>query len=113
MRTLTFFKDPKATMLMWLHTKVLCFFSIPKYYVNSFFVRLTQTATGDTELILATEAGALDVVRYLILNRSDVNQANRKKMGALHYAAKIGNVAITNLLCAHGADINIQVLHSY
>jgi ankyrin repeat protein len=53
---------------------------------------------GDTPLHQASQNGHLDVVKYLVENRVDVNVVNEDGWTPLYLAAKKGNVEVVKFL---------------
>lgn len=72
-------------------------------------VRFSQTSTGETELMLAVEARAPNIVKTLMDSKAKAGLTNRKKMTALHFAAKIGSVRSAQLLSSNKAVLDCQV----
>lgn len=73
---------------------------------------------GSVAIVIATEAGKEDVVRYLLDQGADVNEIGEKNgtderealdMGsALHKAAAKGNKSAANFLLDRGAEIELK-----
>jgi ankyrin repeat protein len=65
--------------------------------------------SGWNLLMLASSAGRIEVVRYLLSSvDSDVNHKNKNGQTPLHYAASKNHPAIVKLLLENNADINAQ-----
>ncbi|XP_048014606.1 ankyrin repeat and SOCS box protein 15-like isoform X2 [Megalobrama amblycephala] len=91
---------------------------------GSYRLRLDEeTADGETPLILATQAGLVEIVRTLLehgaspnrinsknesplLLGASVNQIYPKKWTAIHEAAKVGCIDILTLLLQHGGNVS-------
>ena len=67
-----------------------------------------ETASGETEVMLAVEAGSVHLVRLLLDYGVELDHVNRKRMSALHYAAKLNNYECARLLCNKGAQLDLQ-----
>ncbi|XP_050955332.1 ankyrin repeat and SOCS box protein 15 isoform X2 [Labeo rohita] len=76
-----------------------------------------ETADGETPLILATQAGLVEIVRTLLEHGASPNRFNSKnesplllacprKWTAIHEAAKVGCTDILALLLQHGGNIS-------
>jgi ribosomal protein L12E/L44/L45/RPP1/RPP2 len=63
-----------------------------------------------TALMLAIEAGHLDVVQYLVEHNANVNLFAGRPFSPLMLAAQAGYLDIIQYLIAHGADIDAQGL---
>lgn len=64
-----------------------------------------------TPFIECADKGNLEMIKYFISNRTDVNQTNPNEYTALHFAAKSGHVEVVRHLLDHGALINKQNTH--
>lgn len=67
-----------------------------------------ETAAGESEVMLAVEAGSGQLLRLLLEYGVELNHINRKRMSALHYAAKLNNIECARLLCNKGASLDLQ-----
>ncbi|XP_026058614.1 ankyrin repeat and SOCS box protein 15-like isoform X1 [Carassius auratus] len=76
-----------------------------------------ETADGETPLILATQAGLVEIVRTLLEHGASPNRINSKnesplllacpkKWTAIHEAAKVGCTDILTLLLQHGGNVS-------
>ncbi|XP_073688279.1 dynein axonemal heavy chain 12 isoform X2 [Garra rufa] len=76
-----------------------------------------ETANGETPLILATQAGLVEIVRTLLEHGASPNRINSKnesplllacprKWTAIHEAAKVGCTDILTLLLQHGGNVS-------
>lgn len=64
---------------------------------------------GNTALLLAAQYGHVDVCKYLIDKRSQVNAKNSQGFTALHYAARAGLDEMCEALIKDGkADVNVR-----
>lgn len=63
---------------------------------------------GDTALMLASRAGRLDIVRYLIEKGAEVNFQDNDGRTSLHYAVISKNRKMVALLLSSGADPNME-----
>lgn len=64
--------------------------------------------SGATPLIVAAEAGRLEVVEFLIESGANLNARNDHDYSALHWAAFHGHQGIVDLLLKNEADANIK-----
>uniref|UniRef100_A0A8C2DVQ3 Ankyrin repeat and SOCS box containing 15a n=1 Tax=Cyprinus carpio TaxID=7962 RepID=A0A8C2DVQ3_CYPCA len=68
-----------------------------------------ETADGETPLILATQAGLVEIVRTLLENGASPNRINSKNESplllAIHEAAKVGCTDILTLLLQNGGNV--------
>jgi ankyrin repeat protein len=70
-----------------------------------------KTKRGDTALMMASEKGHLEIVKWLIANNADVNaKDNKDNVGetALILASEKGHLEIVKLLIANNADVNAK-----
>ncbi|XP_016303921.1 ankyrin repeat and SOCS box protein 15 isoform X2 [Sinocyclocheilus anshuiensis] len=76
-----------------------------------------ETADGETPMILATQAGLVEIVRTLLEHGASPNRINSKnesplllacpkKWTAIHEAAKVGCTDILTLLLQHGGNVS-------
>ena len=65
---------------------------------------------GETELIVAAEAGDEDRVRALLADGADVNAVSYSGWTAMHGAAECGSVAILSELVSSGAKVSAEAL---
>lgn len=64
--------------------------------------------TGATPLIIASENGHANVVKYLLTRRTDINAQNDFGNSALFGAARYGHGNVTELLINKGALVDIE-----
>ncbi|MDH4210229.1 MAG: ankyrin repeat domain-containing protein [candidate division WOR-3 bacterium] len=64
--------------------------------------------TGHTPLHYAAAGGQVEIARFLISEKADVNALNTVNQSVLLYAAYFGNAEITEMLIADGARLNDQ-----
>lgn len=67
-------------------------------------IHLRDNVSGMTPLLVASRVGRAHVVRLLLKNTLDVNQANDMGFTALHFAAHFSHQEVVKLLIASGAD---------
>ncbi|KAM9486768.1 protein TANC1 isoform 3-T3 [Clarias gariepinus] len=65
-----------------------------------------DTLWGETALTAAAGRGKMDVCRYLLEQRAQVQQVNRRGMCALFCAVRQGHWQVADVLLQHGADVN-------
>ncbi|XP_060732631.1 protein TANC1 isoform X1 [Tachysurus vachellii] len=65
-----------------------------------------DTLWGETALTAAAGRGKMDVCRYLLEQRAQVQQVNRRGMCALLCAVRQGHWQVADVLLQHGADVN-------
>jgi len=78
--------------------------------IDNSLLQLNQ-GQKNTELIIASVKGNIDIVKILIKNGADINAASPTKETALMYAAMRGNKDVVEILIKNGADINIKDTH--
>ena len=61
--------------------------------------------SGFTDLILACSLGLVDLVRYVLSRRVDVNARDKEGATALNRAVSVGSVDVVRTLLDYGADI--------
>ena len=61
---------------------------------------------GNASLIWAVKEGRLDIVKYLVEQEANVNQADKDGDTPLNWAAKKGHLDIVEYLVEHRADVN-------
>ncbi len=67
-----------------------------------------RTDDGSTSLIVASEAGHLDVVRELLARGADANARSNDGFTALHQAGWKGHAEVVRELLSRGAAVNAQ-----
>lgn len=60
---------------------------------------------GFTPLMLASELGYINLVKFLLNNKADANALDNYNTTAIFYAARHGRLDIVKLLISHGANI--------
>eukprot|EP00347_Sterkiella_histriomuscorum_P002911 403366318 len=78
---------------------------LPKYELS---LDTFQDQHGNTLLIAATQLGAYDIVKQLLMQGSDPNVQNNDGNVAMHFSIKYGYTNITDLLISYGAKEIIQ-----
>ena len=68
---------------------------------------------GWKPLHFAAEAGQIDVVKYLIDTRDDVDSKNTRGETPLRFAASNGHLQVADLLIANGANVNTKDSSGY
>ena len=63
---------------------------------------------GITPLILASQYGRLEVMRYLLEQGADRDKVDHVGWTSLHWAASRGHLDIAKLLMVYGADLNAR-----
>ncbi|THD23047.1 PI-3-kinase kinase SMG-1 [Fasciola hepatica] len=61
---------------------------------------------GVTGLIIASNIGNKDLVRWFLANKADANASTHLGWRAIHFAAKRGHVATIDMLCSSGAAVD-------
>ena len=90
-------------------TKQLCsmlFFEHKKAFQNSKV--LDEHCLPGTPLLIASEKGAIELVRLVLENGADVNTQTESNPSALLVASKNGHLETVRLLLENGADVNAQ-----
>lgn len=69
----------------------------------------TQTDSwGETALIVAVYHNKIEAARWLLAQGADVNKADARGLGPLHWAAMAAHVEMARLLIAEGADMGAK-----
>lgn len=76
-------------------------------FVSSLLVNI-KDKDGNTPLMLATQKGAFEIVKYLAGKGAYVNTTNKKNYTALCYAAKNNRPKITEYLIDSGAHVDYK-----
>lgn len=63
-----------------------------------------QDYKGMTALMVSSESGNMEILKYLIENKADINIIDRKGWTALHYAASKGHFEILEILLKAGSN---------
>jgi ankyrin repeat protein len=71
-------------------------------------VNASEPSLNQTALMWATGERHPDVVRVLLEHRADVHATTRHGFTALHFAAREGDLASTQLLLSAGVDVNVR-----
>jgi ankyrin repeat protein len=91
-------------------------FQAIKYYIPARVKDLVEAGAnvnakendGSTPLIIASQSGHLDIVKYLVEKGANVNAADVTGVTALMFSSKIGYLDIVKYLVEKGADINAK-----
>uniref|UniRef100_A0A667YUV7 Ankyrin repeat and EF-hand domain containing 1a n=1 Tax=Myripristis murdjan TaxID=586833 RepID=A0A667YUV7_9TELE len=67
----------------------------------------TNQKTGATALMEAAKAGSLQLVRAILKRGGNPNALDRKRLGAVHYAAMGGFFEVIQVLSAYSADMGV------
>lgn len=67
-----------------------------------------QDSAGATVLMLASQEGHTEMVRFLLNKGAQVNLQKRNGMSALMLASKRGHTGVVSLLLENGAHVNMQ-----
>ena len=71
-------------------------------------VNAKETSQNQTALMWAAAERHADVVKLLIAHGADLQARTKRGFSALHFAARVGDLASAQLLLAAGTDINIR-----
>ncbi len=71
-------------------------------------VNAKETSQDQTSLMWAAAERHTDVVKLLIAQGADLQARTKRGFSALHFAARVGDLASAQLLLAAGTDINIR-----
>ena len=67
-----------------------------------------QLPDGHTALMLASEYGYIDIVKFLINLKADINKTGSQDNSALWLAVDRNRIDIVKLLISHGANVNAR-----
>jgi len=84
---------------------------VKKYIENGTDVNDQGDEFGWTVLMAASNAGKIEIVKYLVINGADINIIDKSEYGAsaLKNASSKGYLDIVKYLVVNGADVNLQV----
>ena len=67
-----------------------------------------RDAENNSNLHIAVKNNSIELVKYFLNKKHDLNDVNKKGQTALHIACELGNEKIINLLVENGANIDIK-----
>ena len=67
-----------------------------------------RDAENNSNLHIAVKNNSIELVKYFLNKKYDLNDVNKKGQTALHIACELGNEKIINLLVENGANIDIK-----
>ena len=67
-----------------------------------------RDAENNSNLHIAVKNNSIELVKYFLNKRYDLNDVNKKGQTALHLACELGNEDIINLLVENGANTQIR-----
>ena len=76
---------------------------------RGFDINGTDPVTGLTPLIWAAKSGNLELVKWLVEKKVDVNKVENHSLSALHVASLMGHIPVMEYLLQQGMEIDSTV----